>query len=177
MKQLKVITNIKKECKCKYHLPSVSKNMPNKISAGSFHWFFKVSSIKAFSSSLCMLIMSAPEIILGRGSQHVLQSNENHMKHIHIIHYYTTYIFVVLWSLSRVQPFASPWISLPGFSVHGTFEARILEWVAISFSKGYSQPRDWTHISCLLHYRWILYHWAIWEAPHILLYPFFFFFK
>ena len=31
--------------------------------------------------------------------------------------------------------------SLPGSSVHGIFQARILEWVAISFSKGSSQPR------------------------------------
>ena len=32
--------------------------------------------------------------------------------------------------------------SLPGFSVHGIFQARILEWVAISFSRRSSQPRD-----------------------------------
>ena len=32
--------------------------------------------------------------------------------------------------------------SLPGFSVHGTFQTRILEWVAISFSRGSSQPTD-----------------------------------
>ena len=40
--------------------------------------------------------------------------------------------------------------SLPGFSVHGILQARILEWVAISFSRGSSQPRDQTLISCLL---------------------------
>ena len=34
--------------------------------------------------------------------------------------------------------------SLPGSSVHGIFQARILEWIAISFSKESSQPRDWT---------------------------------
>ena len=32
--------------------------------------------------------------------------------------------------------------SLPGFSVCGIFQARVLEWVAISFSRGSSQPRD-----------------------------------
>ena len=37
--------------------------------------------------------------------------------------------------------------SLPGFSVHGTFQTRILEWVAISFSRGSSQPRDQTRVS------------------------------
>ena len=32
--------------------------------------------------------------------------------------------------------------SLPGFSVHGILQARILEWVTISFSRGSSRPRD-----------------------------------
>ena len=40
--------------------------------------------------------------------------------------------------------------SLPGSSVHGIFQARILEWVAISFSRGSSQPRDepWSSALC-----------------------------
>ena len=36
----------------------------------------------------------------------------------------------------------------PGSSVHEIFQARILEWVVISFSRGSSQPRDWTQVSC-----------------------------
>ena len=40
--------------------------------------------------------------------------------------------------------------SLPGSSVHGISQARVLEWVAIPFSSGFnSQPRDWTCVSCL----------------------------
>ena len=39
--------------------------------------------------------------------------------------------------------------SPPSSSVHGIFQARILEWVAISFSRGSSQSRDQTCISCL----------------------------
>ena len=39
--------------------------------------------------------------------------------------------------------------SPPGFSVHGILQARILEWIAIPFSRGTSQPRDWTLVSCL----------------------------
>ena len=39
--------------------------------------------------------------------------------------------------------------SLPGFSIHGIFQARILEWVAISFSRGSSQPRDRILVSCI----------------------------
>ena len=37
--------------------------------------------------------------------------------------------------------------SLPGSSIHGTFQARILGWVAISFSRGSSWPRDRTQVS------------------------------
>ena len=38
--------------------------------------------------------------------------------------------------------------SLPGSSVHGISQARILEWVAISFYRGSSPPRDQTQVSC-----------------------------
>ena len=37
--------------------------------------------------------------------------------------------------------------SLPGSSVHGILQARILEWVAMLFSRGSSRPRDQTHVS------------------------------
>ena len=37
--------------------------------------------------------------------------------------------------------------SLPGSSIHGIFQARVLEWVAISFSRGPSRPRDRTQVS------------------------------
>ena len=39
--------------------------------------------------------------------------------------------------------------SSPGFSVHGMFQTRRLEWVALSFSRGSSQPRDRTCVSCV----------------------------
>ena len=38
--------------------------------------------------------------------------------------------------------------SLPGSSVHGISQAKILKWVTISFSRWSSQPRDWTCVSC-----------------------------
>ena len=43
---------------------------------------------------------------------------------------------------------------LPYSSVHGIFQARVLEWVAISFSRGSSQPRDRTQVSRIVgrHY-------------------------
>ena len=45
------------------------------------------------------------------------------------------------------------------------FSSRYMEWVAISFSKGSSQSRDWTHISCT-HKR-VIYHWATRETKYI----------
>ena len=62
--------------------------------------------------------------------------------------------------------------SPPGSSVHVIFQERILKWVAISSSRGSSYPREWTHVSCIS--RWILYHWATWEASvQHLLFPYF----
>ena len=46
--------------------------------------------------------------------------------------------------------------SLPGSSVHGISQVRILEWVTISFSRGSSPPRYWTCVSCIA-ISWILY--------------------
>ena len=40
--------------------------------------------------------------------------------------------------------------SLPGFSIHGIFQARVLEWVAISFFRGSSRPRDQTWVSLIV---------------------------
>ena len=39
--------------------------------------------------------------------------------------------------------------SLSGSSVHGIFQARVLEWIAISFSRGSSRPRNRTRVSCI----------------------------
>ena len=49
--------------------------------------------------------------------------------------------------------------SLPGSFVHGILQAGVLEWVAVSSSRGSSRPRDWTHVSyvsCIG--RQVLYH-------------------
>ena len=53
--------------------------------------------------------------------------------------------------------------SPPGSSVHGILQARILQWVAIPFSRGSSQPRDWTQDSCITG-RWFII-WTTREAP------------
>ena len=57
--------------------------------------------------------------------------------------------------------------SPPGSSVHGIFQARMLEWVAISSSRESSQHRDRTLVSCIFCIgRQILYHCTTWEAPY-----------
>ena len=53
--------------------------------------------------------------------------------------------------------------SLLGSSVHGIFQAKILEWFAISFSKGSSQPRDQTRVSCTASR--FFTNWATREVP------------
>ena len=51
-----------------------------------------------------------------------------------------------------------------GFSIHGILQARILEWVAISFSRGSSWSRDQTQVSCIAGRCFNL--WATREAHH-----------
>ena len=57
--------------------------------------------------------------------------------------------------------------SLPGSSVHGIFQARVLEWVTMSFSRGSSWPRDWTQVSCTAGRHFTL--WATREAHRVFL--------
>ena len=61
----------------------------------------------------------------------------------------------------------------PGFSVHGILQTIILEWVAMPFSKGSSQARNWTRISCVscIAGRFFTY-WVTWEVPQVC-YPWF----
>ena len=69
-------------------------------------------------------------------------------------------------SLGGYRPYSQTiWLncSLLGFSVHGVLQARILEWVAIPFSRGSSWPRNWTWISCISGRRFTL--WATREVP------------
>ena len=67
-------------------------------------------------------------------------------------------------TLSCVWLFVTPVnCSPPGSSVHGVSQARILEWVATSFSRGSPRPRDWTQVSYIG--RQILYHLSYQGSP------------
>ena len=56
----------------------------------------------------------------------------------------------MLWLVTQsCQTLCKPMYCIPpGSSVHGILQARILEWVAVPFSRGSSQPRDQTGVSC-----------------------------
>ena len=71
--------------------------------------------------------------------------------------------FSVLVAQSCLTLFDPMDCSPPYSSVHGILQARILEWVAIPFSRG-SFPTQGSNPS-LLHCRWILYYWTTREAP------------
>ena len=87
------------------------------------------------------------------------------------------YIYIyVKWSVVCVCPqsLSCVWLffdpmegCLPSSSDHGVFQARILEQVAISYSRESFWPRDQTHVFCVSCIgKQILYHCATWEAPH-----------
>ena len=54
--------------------------------------------------------------------------------------------------------------SLPSSSVRGIFQAIVLEWIAISFSRGSSRPRDWTRVSHIVDRRFTI--WATREKSY-----------
>ena len=84
-------------------------------------------------------------------------------------HYLVLTGFMSLWNV-RVCAQSCPALcdpmdcKLPGASVHGIFQVRILEWSAISFFRGSSQPCDQTWVSYISRY--ILYHWATREVQY-----------
>ena len=56
--------------------------------------------------------------------------------------------------------------SLPGSSVHGIFQARVLEWVAISFSRESSRPRDRTQVSHIVGRRFTVWATREWNLAN-----------
>ena len=76
----------------------------------------------------------------------------------HFFHVFNISLFMCVCSVvsNSLRPHR---LSLAGFCVHGIFQAEILEWVAISFSRVSSRPRDRTCVSCISCIgRRILYH-------------------
>ena len=98
------------------------------------------------TQKLCPLTIKAT-----RAKTHILGSCNSlpfvlQFNHFSKIYYISCCCLVTKSCLTLCYPMDC---SLPGSSVHGISQARVLEWVAISFSKGSFQPRDQTLISCL----------------------------
>ena len=75
----------------------------------------------------------------------------NYQKHHCVYHYSYFRVCEVKWITQSCPTLCNPIdYSLPGSSVHGIFQARVLEWGAIAFSRGSSQPRDWTRVFCIV---------------------------
>ena len=81
--------------------------------------------------------------------------------------FYTSFVVVLI-----AQACLTLWdpvdCSPPGSPVHGILQARILEWVAMTSSRGSSQPRDWTQVSCIAGR-----FFTIWTTREALLYNIF----
>ena len=78
------------------------------------------------------------------------------------MHAYTLSHFTCVWLCDPME------YSPPGSSVHGILQARILEWVAFSSSRGSTRPRDGTHVSYIsCTGRQILSHLRHLESPGI----------
>ena len=82
--------------------------------------------------------------------------SSKHLIMCSVINYYCTHAK----SLQLCPTLCDPMdYSPPGSSDHGILQAKLLEWVAISFSRGSSLSKDWTYVSCISCIaRWIIYH-------------------
>ena len=89
----------------------------------------------------------------------VIQNNSHYFK-VKLILYVCVCVCVCTKSLQSCLTLCDPRdCSPPGSSVHGIFQARILEWIAVPCFRGSSQPRDRTYVSYISYIgRWVLYH-------------------
>ena len=104
--------------------------------------------------------------------RHISRENHNSERYMHpsvhcsTIHKSQDYC---VWNVKVLVAQSCPTLcdpmdcSLPGSSVYWILQARILELVAIPFSRGSSRPRDWTHVSCIAGRFFTV--WATSEAP------------
>ena len=85
---------------------------------------------------------------------------------VHPLRLFFMSVFLLKWS-EVAQSCLTFWdpvdCSPPGSSIHEIFQARVLEWVVISFSRGTSQPRDRTQVSCIVARGFTI--WATREVP------------
>ena len=152
-----------------WKMPSVFLNISGWIYQASCNLHFLLKTIiehPAWAWSLWVFVRSCVRTLpfkeamfTVRGESEMFKcflSGKNGSRYLHRVSFCS-----VKWkwkwkSLSHVRLFVIPWI------VHGILQARILESVAFSFSRGSSQPRDWTQFSCTVG--WFFNSWATRET-------------
>ena len=115
------------------HVTSIHKKASRRGSSWNFLWTcFTLNTLVLFLKRLGHFLLYP---------QYSYRNQE-----LTFIHYYnlSEWVIVAQWCLTLCDP--TVW-SLSVSSVHGILQARILEWVAVSFSRGSSQPRDQTWVS------------------------------
>ena len=110
-------------------------------------WYHRDSGYQSSGSrrlgALCSWSLSSQHLPFVGRLLH-LQNNSGNLHPILLSRYFVCVLVTQLCPTLCNPMDCSP----PGSSVHGIFQARILEWVAIFFSRGSSWPKDWTWVSC-----------------------------
>ena len=125
---------------------SPAHSLPSEPAGKLFTWAF--TSCQIFAECLDMSLLTLTYKCLNCSAHSLLKESKEIKRK---------------WSRSSCLTLCNPMnCSLPGSSIHGILQARILEWVAISFSKGSSRPRNRTKVSHIAGRRFTL--WATREA-------------
>ena len=105
---------------------------------------FPIVWIHCILNTKCVIkLLQVRKILTGNYTQYFVITYMRNLKD-------NIYIYICVLFTQSCLTLCNPTdYSLPGFSVYGTLQARILEWIAILFSRGTSQPRDWTLVSCI----------------------------
>ena len=121
-------------------------------------WFLPDGSRICVNAFVCMFVNI---VIVAVKIEVSWQWNEGLFLNLFLILSCYALIVCVCLSLRSVVTLCNPVdCSLSGSSAHGIFQARILEWVSISSSRGSSWHRDGIHVSCIG--KWILYPSLSW---------------
>ena len=162
--------------KCYYYVHFTGKEtnealpkVTQPLTTGNRTWFLKclAPEFLLLILLLCSLHLHEKEIWLIAPSTLLFQKRKK--RHLALLELGCITLYLLLLLLFRHSVMSDSCglmdCSLPGSSIHGILQARVLDWVAISSSRGSSsRPRHQTCISCID--RGILHHWATREAPH-----------
>ena len=133
----------------------------------------KLMPIESMIPSNYLILCHPPSLAAFKLSQH--QGHFQWVSSLHQVAYsatFTWFFCVCVCVCFSVMP-NSLWShghSLPDSSVHGILQTRIWEWVAMPFSRGSSQPRDWTQVSWIAGRFFTI--WATRETVYIKTYIF-----